>query len=350
MTNIQENQVWSTLSPSAKSIVIDSPRLNDYLLFAQVLSDAIVAVKEGDAESQTIVTKVEGLADLTAQLALLKQSVLQLVKYRKDFEALLIGEFKTALGLPGQPGDKAAIVAVARDLAQIYCSLRAFGAVAGARRREYSPEIPDELQHKMEPILAGLCFYVETEAQRLLRFFEKYGPGALPKLWHASQALEAGLEPGKMDMFTHTHRIGDYDTKAMDDLAALFEQIVAANAAEDASVQEHASDTPVVIPGPFSGFVYLLANPSMPGLVKVGRTQRGAHHRVKELSSATGVPLPFQVIFELAVSDCEAVERITHRLLNQYRLNTTREFFEVSSSQAIHTMLEAARIAVQRPS
>jgi hypothetical protein len=116
----------------------------------------------------------------------------------------------------------------------------------------------------MEPILAGLCFYVETEAQRLLEFFEKYGPGALSKLWQASRKLEAGLEPGKMDMFTHTHRIGDYDTNAMDYLAALFYQIMAANATEDGSVQEHPSDTPVVIPGPFSGFVYLLANPASP--------------------------------------------------------------------------------------
>jgi hypothetical protein len=127
--------------------VIDAPRLNDYLLFAQVLSDAIVAVNESDTKSHAIVTKVEGLADLSAELAFLKYSVLQLVKYRKDFEALLIGPFKTALGPPGQPGDKVAIVAVARELAQIYCSLRVFGAAAGARRRKYASEIPSMLEH-----------------------------------------------------------------------------------------------------------------------------------------------------------------------------------------------------------
>src|SRR6185369_11781349 len=38
------------------------------------------------------------------------------------------------------------------------------------------------------------------------------------------------------------------------------------------------------------GFVYALINPSMTGLVKVGRTERDPTGRAHELSSATGVP------------------------------------------------------------
>jgi hypothetical protein len=47
-----------------------------------------------------------------------------------------------------------------------------------------------------------------------------------------------------------------------------------------------------------SGFIYVLINVSMDGLVKIGKTQRDPEKRAIELSSATGVPTPFIVAFE----------------------------------------------------
>ena len=42
------------------------------------------------------------------------------------------------------------------------------------------------------------------------------------------------------------------------------------------------------------GIVYLLTNPVMPGLVKIGMTtQEGIDKRMKELYT-TGVPIPFE--------------------------------------------------------
>ena len=41
------------------------------------------------------------------------------------------------------------------------------------------------------------------------------------------------------------------------------------------------------------GVVYVLTNPAMPGIVKIGKTSRSdIHARLNELYS-TGVPLPF---------------------------------------------------------
>jgi hypothetical protein len=38
------------------------------------------------------------------------------------------------------------------------------------------------------------------------------------------------------------------------------------------------------------GYIYVLTNPNMPGLVKIGYTQRLPRERANELSRATGVP------------------------------------------------------------
>jgi hypothetical protein len=41
-----------------------------------------------------------------------------------------------------------------------------------------------------------------------------------------------------------------------------------------------------------TGFVYVLANPAFPGLLKIGFTNRSVDDRMKELNSSTSVPAP----------------------------------------------------------
>lgn len=81
--------------------------------------------------------------------------------------------------------------------------------------------------------------------------------------------------------------------------------------------------------------VYVLTNPAMPGLVKIGRTSReGANSRIGELYS-TGVPVPFQLEFAARVQNAEEVERALHLAFGPNRVNPKREFFRIDPEQAI---------------
>lgn len=83
-----------------------------------------------------------------------------------------------------------------------------------------------------------------------------------------------------------------------------------------------------------SVIVYVLTNPAMPGLVKIGKTTRsdlGA--RMKELYK-TGVPLPFDCAIAVEVeNNGDELEKALHAAFGPQRLNRSREFFTVKSSQ-----------------
>lgn len=87
------------------------------------------------------------------------------------------------------------------------------------------------------------------------------------------------------------------------------------------------------------GIVYVLSNPSMPGLVKIGKTSRGSVlMRLGELYS-TGVPVPFECEFAGRVIDEHKVEKAFHMAFGPYRVNPKREFFQIEPEQAI-TLLQ----------
>lgn len=75
------------------------------------------------------------------------------------------------------------------------------------------------------------------------------------------------------------------------------------------------------------GFVYLLMHSYMPGVCKIGKTERPPHQRAAELSSSTGVPGPFQVVCYVEVEDPDAVELEFHGYLHAIRITPGREFF-----------------------
>jgi hypothetical protein len=83
------------------------------------------------------------------------------------------------------------------------------------------------------------------------------------------------------------------------------------------------------------GIIYVLTNPAMPGIVKIGRTARGSvEARLSELYS-TGVPVPFECAFAGKVSDEAKVEKAFHLAFGPYRINPKREFFQIEPEQAI---------------
>ena len=81
--------------------------------------------------------------------------------------------------------------------------------------------------------------------------------------------------------------------------------------------------------------VYVLSNPAMPGLVKIGRTSHeDANLRLSQLYS-TGVPLPFKLEFACKVPNPDEVEAALHEAFGPHRINPKREFFQMEASQAI---------------
>ena len=88
---------------------------------------------------------------------------------------------------------------------------------------------------------------------------------------------------------------------------------------------------------PIIGYLYVFVNSSMPGLVKIGRTERSPADRAAELSTFTAVPTPFVHVFDEQFEDSEAAEAAVHALLEQrgVRTSPSREFFTISAKEAI---------------
>ncbi len=89
-----------------------------------------------------------------------------------------------------------------------------------------------------------------------------------------------------------------------------------------------------------SGYIYILYNPAMVGIVKIGKTKRSPEDRATELSSGTNVPLSFEVVYRLEVKNVDIAEKAIHKKLENYRINKGREFFRISIEQAIKELNE----------
>ena len=77
------------------------------------------------------------------------------------------------------------------------------------------------------------------------------------------------------------------------------------------------------------GYVYVLYNPMMEGLVKIGFTAASSEARAGEIFRGNGMPTRFLVVHEIRVNNREAVERRVHKRLAAQRGNPKREFFRV---------------------
>lgn len=88
------------------------------------------------------------------------------------------------------------------------------------------------------------------------------------------------------------------------------------------------------------GFVYVLVSSEKPNLVKIGMTDRNPEERAKELSSSTGVSMPYIVAYKVETAYPERVEKEVHSRLSQKRVNPDREFFRVETNEAIRVIEE----------
>jgi hypothetical protein len=86
------------------------------------------------------------------------------------------------------------------------------------------------------------------------------------------------------------------------------------------------------------GRVYVLSNPAMPGLLKIGYTMNTVEGRVKELSIATGVPTEFCIEYQVECRDPAGLEAYAHTFFQSKRYNGNREFFSISINDAIDVL------------
>ena len=83
---------------------------------------------------------------------------------------------------------------------------------------------------------------------------------------------------------------------------------------------------------PQAGFIYIMSNPSMPDLIKVGMTVKTPNLRAIELSS-TGVPSHFEIEYYSFFYDIMLAEKLVHQKLDSFRHN--KEFFKTEVTIAI---------------
>ena len=85
------------------------------------------------------------------------------------------------------------------------------------------------------------------------------------------------------------------------------------------------------------GWVYCFSNPSMPGILKVGMTERMPEIRLAEANASDTwrPPTPYKIEFAKKVSNASEKEKTLHILLEQYtdRIHPRREFFRVSPEE-----------------
>lgn len=80
----------------------------------------------------------------------------------------------------------------------------------------------------------------------------------------------------------------------------------------------------------YKSWVYILSNSAMPGLLKIGYTDReNPEQRAKEISQATGVPQPFKLEWAFNCHDGRNLESEVHNRLSSHRSNRNKEFFEI---------------------
>jgi hypothetical protein len=89
-----------------------------------------------------------------------------------------------------------------------------------------------------------------------------------------------------------------------------------------------------------NGNVYILTNPSMPGLVKIGFTDDDTvNYRITDLWT-TGVPEPFKLEAYAKSNKARELEKQIHNILSDYRLRKDREFFKISVDSVLKILHE----------
>ena len=83
-----------------------------------------------------------------------------------------------------------------------------------------------------------------------------------------------------------------------------------------------------------NGYIYILSNSKMGGLLKIGFSVRPVEERIAELNSATGVPAPFVLEAFFLSTNPQSDEKQIHSKLSEQRI-PGKEFFELPTTEAL---------------
>ena len=80
------------------------------------------------------------------------------------------------------------------------------------------------------------------------------------------------------------------------------------------------------------GYVYAFSTESMPGIFKIGMTERTPEKRLSEANGSDEFkpPLPYVIAIYKKVNNCKETEKKIHALLSDKRINPHREFFKIT--------------------
>ena len=92
------------------------------------------------------------------------------------------------------------------------------------------------------------------------------------------------------------------------------------------------------------GWVYILTNEAMPGLVKIGCTMQDPAIRAEELSDSAAVPIPYVVNYKALVLDPKQIEQKVYGKLDSKRLDDKREFFKCEPFEAIRSIRDTGTV------
>jgi hypothetical protein len=91
------------------------------------------------------------------------------------------------------------------------------------------------------------------------------------------------------------------------------------------------------------GKVYIIVNEWMPGVAKIGKTERNVSDRIREISTNSS-PKGWEEYFSIESEKYEMIEKHMHNVFSDKRIWKEREYFEVEPERAVSILKSALEL------
>jgi hypothetical protein len=88
----------------------------------------------------------------------------------------------------------------------------------------------------------------------------------------------------------------------------------------------------------YDSWLYVLSNPSMPGIYKIGYSTNSPEIRKSQLSRSTSVPTPFNIEYSFHCYNASRLESEIHKFFESSRTSADREFFQTPLNNIIEAI------------